>query len=306
MTDRVALLSESWDEHAQEWIDWVRAPDCQDSYWRFHRKSFLSLIPELGPGQLIIDVGCGEGRVARDLQAIGHRVLGVDISHTMCRAVVTHPEDPAVVLEADAAKLPLADESADCVIAFMSLQDIDNMQDTVTEIARVLKDGASLALAILHPMYSAGSFSSPQGNDDGQFVLKPTYFVPERLVSTNSRDGRHVTFFREHRPLQAYINALIGAGLHVSEVLELSDEDATRHRNGIPMFLDIVATRQPRAPQEKPPVTQRKRRPTVISRRRPRRGYLRHRRPTGTPGRQLVSMQPLWLSFITRFFTGNS
>jgi hypothetical protein len=47
--DYVGLLSESWDKHAQEWIDWTLAPDHQDSYLRFHRNSFLPLIPPLKP-----------------------------------------------------------------------------------------------------------------------------------------------------------------------------------------------------------------------------------------------------------------
>ena len=61
MTDQVERLSDSWDAHAHEWIKWVRAPDRQDSYWRFHRERFLSLIP--AAGRLTVDIGCGEGRV---------------------------------------------------------------------------------------------------------------------------------------------------------------------------------------------------------------------------------------------------
>jgi SAM-dependent methyltransferase len=249
MTDQVGLLSESWNEHAQEWIDWVRAPDRQDSYWRFHRDRFLALIPPLKRDQLIVDIGCGEGRVARDLQLLERRVLGVDLSPTMCQAAAGH-DQPALVLQADAAVLPLADNSVDCAIAFMSLQDIDNMPGAVREIARVLKDGASLAMAIVHPMYSSGKFSAPEKNDgDNLFIVKRTYFQPERLVSTDSHGSLKVTLFREHRPLQSYLNALTKAGLHVEEVLELSDEDEARHRDGIPMFLDIVATRPSRPSQ---------------------------------------------------------
>jgi SAM-dependent methyltransferase len=245
MTDQIGLLSESWNEHAQEWIDWVRAPDCQDSYWRFHRDRFLSLVPPLKPDQVIIDIGCGEGRVARDLQLLDRTVLGVDLSPTMCQAAASH-DQPTPVLQADAACLPLLDNSIDCAVAFMSLQDIDDVPNTVKEISRVLKDGASLAMAIVHPMYSGGTFSTPDGGGENVFVMKRTYFQPEKLMSTDRHGNSRVTFFREHRPLQTYLNALTVADLHVQEILELSDEDKDRHRDGIPMFLDIVATRRPR------------------------------------------------------------
>jgi hypothetical protein len=82
--------------------------------------------------------------------------------------------------------------------------------------------------------------------------MKRTYFQPEVLVSTDCHGDRSVTLFREHRPLQLYMNALIKAGFHVEELLELSDEDETRDRDGIPMFLDLVATRIPRPPQAAP------------------------------------------------------
>ena len=45
--DQVERLSKSWDAHAQEWIDWVRAPGRPDSYWRFHGEHFLALVPPL-------------------------------------------------------------------------------------------------------------------------------------------------------------------------------------------------------------------------------------------------------------------
>jgi SAM-dependent methyltransferase len=284
MTDQVGLLSESWNEHAQEWIDWVRAPDCQDSYWRFHRDRFLDLIPPLKQDQVIVDIGCGEGRLARDLQLLDRTVLGVDLSPTMCQAAARH-DQPTPVLRADAANLPLADNSVDCAIAFMSLQDIDDMPGAVREIARVLKDGASAAVAILHPMYSAGRFSAPEDQGDDLFVLKRTYFQRERLVSTNSNGELHVTFFREHRPLQAYLNALTKAGLHVEEVLELSDEDQARHHDGIPMFLDIVATRLPRAPQENVVV--------VVE-------------PAGPPKRTHIKMSASWWPSLVSFLVSSA
>ena len=206
----------------------------------------LSLVP--AAGRLTVDVGSGEGRVGRDLQKRGHKVLGVDLSFTMCRAAATH-EQPAPAVRADAASLPLADSSSDCAIAFMSLQDIDNMPDAVREIARVLEDDCLLVLAIVHPLYSAGRFSGTgtAGKPAASFVIKPSYLEPERVISTDVHGSLRVTLFREHRPLQAYTGALIDAGFNIEKLIELTDDDQARHREGIPMFLDIVARRRPRA-----------------------------------------------------------
>lgn len=231
------VLRDNWDAHAKEWIDWVRDPARQDTYWRFHRDRFLSLVPEAGR-RLTLDIGCGEGRVARDLRQRGHRVLGIDCSFTMCQAAADYFEDPSPVTVGDAARLPLADASADCAVAFMSLQDIDDMPGAVQEIARVLADGQKLALAIVHPMYSASG-----KNPDDNFVIKRPYFTPDLCVSVDTRDSRTMTFYREHRPLQDYIDAVLGAGFSIEKLVELTDEAEGKP---LPMFLDILAVRRPR------------------------------------------------------------
>src|SRR5262245_10731616 len=59
---------------------------------------------------------------------------------------------------ADAGALPLEDASADLAIAFMSLQDIDDMVAGVREVARVLEPGGRFCVAIVHPINSARTF----------------------------------------------------------------------------------------------------------------------------------------------------
>ncbi len=76
-------LSEAWEEHARDWITWVRKPG-HDSYDRYHRDQFLPLVPL--PGRRTLDVGCGEGRLTRHLASLGHRIVGIDASPTLVAA----------------------------------------------------------------------------------------------------------------------------------------------------------------------------------------------------------------------------
>src|SRR5262245_30466215 len=162
-------LREQWEAHAGQWIDWARAPG-HDSFWRYHRDQFLEILPT--PGRCTIDIGCGEGRLARHLKALGHRLIALDASPTMVAAA--RDFDPSMdVRPADAAALPLEDASADLAIAFMSLQDIDAMDAAIREVARVLEPNGRFCLAIVHPINSAGRFETTTA--DAPFVIKGEY-----------------------------------------------------------------------------------------------------------------------------------
>jgi SAM-dependent methyltransferase len=242
MTDQIPL-SEGWDSHAREWIAWARAPGL-DSYWAFHRDAFLPLIPS--PGRLTVDVGCGEGRVSRDLQAMGHRVLAADLSLAMSRAAATHPTDPAAAIVADAARLPLATGSADCAVAFMALHDVDHLDAAVREIARILTVGGHLVMAIVHPINSAGQFVGDRSDVDRPFVIDGSYLQPARTIGTFAHDGLTMTFHSEHRPIQAYAESLAEAGFVIERLLEPTSPDPAKPWHRVPLFLNIVAAlRQP-------------------------------------------------------------
>jgi SAM-dependent methyltransferase len=238
MTDQALPLGEGWDKHAQAWIAWSRMPGL-DSYERFHRDAFLPLVP--GPGRLTVDVGCGEGRVSRDLQALGHRVLALDLSLAMSRAAANHPADRVPAAVADAVRLPLATGTADCAVAFMSLHDMDDMPAAVREIARILTVGGHLALAIVHPLNSAGRFAGDRADAGRPFIIEGSYLRPEHYVDAFTRDGLTVTFHSAHRPLEAYTEALADAGFVIERLREPTSPDPGKPWRRVPLFLDILA-----------------------------------------------------------------
>ncbi len=233
-------MRDAWEANAQDWIAWSRAPG-HDSYWRFHRDAFLPLVPP--PGRLTLDVGCGEGRVGRDLARLGHRVIGIDGSPTMARAAANHPDVGGPVLVGDAAALPVSDAAADCVVAFMSLQDVDEMEAAVLECARVLSARGRLVLAITHPLNTAGGFGD--GPDDGSrpFVVEGSWFDRRALADTCERDGFTMTFHTEHRPLRDYVDALAEGGFLIERIREVSEPDPADKWHRIPLFLHMRAVR---------------------------------------------------------------
>jgi SAM-dependent methyltransferase len=238
-------LRGAWEEQAEAWTRWARAP-LHDSYWRFGRPAFFELLPV--PGRLTLDVGCGEGRVSRDLEALGHRVLEIDASRKMIeQAVAAAPDIPAVV--ADAAALPVVDACCDLVVAYMSLQDVDDMPRAIREIARALEAGGHLCMAVVHPINSAGQFES--SDSEAPFVIEGSYLDSHQYVDRIERDDLAMTFSSNHHSLETYFRALETAGLVVESIREvpvdepsaLDDPRRLRWRR-LPLFLDLRAVKR--------------------------------------------------------------
>src|SRR5438270_716656 len=119
---RIAAMSlrGAWDEQAHNWIGWTRN-SLDDTFYRFHGDRFFELLPP--PGRLTVDLGAGEGRVARALRALGHTVVEVEASARLAAASIALSGQPVVV--GDVSCLPLRSGIADVAIAFMSFQDVD-------------------------------------------------------------------------------------------------------------------------------------------------------------------------------------
>lgn len=232
-------LRDAWETEARNWIAWARKPG-HDSYWRFHRDRFLQLLPP--PSGQVLDLGCGEGRFPRDLQAGGYQVVGIDASPTLIEhAREADPEGDYRV--ADAASLPLADASVQVVTAFMSLHDMDDIDGAVEETARVLVPGGRLCVAVVHPINSGGTFESSA--PDAPFIIRDSYFEERRYADTVERDGLRMTFASRHRPLEAYFASLESAGFLVDRLVEVPDtNDPPGYRwRRLPLFLHLRAVK---------------------------------------------------------------
>ena len=233
-------LRGAWDDQAENWLRWARTPG-HDSYWRFHGSRFVELVPP--PGRLTIDVGAGEGRLSRDLRRRGHSVIAIDASYSMARACATG-EEPTSAVVADAARLPLRNEVADIAVAFMSLQDIDDLESAVLELGRVLTPGGRLCVAVVHPINSAGRFEGERGDSTRPFVIRGSYFERARYADDVERDGLPMRFESEHRPIETYSKSLEEAGFSIDALREVTEPDPADVWHRLPLFLHIRATRR--------------------------------------------------------------
>ncbi len=228
-------MGNGWNESARAWIDVIGT----DGDWGRRYVLDAPMMARIeGRGfRTAIDIGCGEGRFCRMLEAINIRCIGVDPTLNLIEhAKRIHPSGDYRVGSAE--QLDLTDASVDLAIAYLSLIDITDLPSAIREAHRVLRTGGTFLIANLQGFNTAsvGQGWSREPNGTRRFSID--HYLQERAVWI---EWRGIRIQNWHRPMQNYMQGLLDAGFilrHFSEPAPhgVNDDKAERYRR-VPNFL---------------------------------------------------------------------
>jgi SAM-dependent methyltransferase len=184
-----------------------------------------------------LDVGCGEGRFCRMLQAKGIPVVGIDPTEELLAAAKRR--DPKGEYQiARAESLPFPDASFDLVVSYLTLIDSADFRSALKEMVRVLTPKGILLIANLNSFVT----SCPSGwikDQHGRYLHYPVDRYLEEFPEWVEWSGIRIENW--HRPLSAYVRELLAQGLKLrffdEPQAQSGDVDRrTRHRR-VPWFL---------------------------------------------------------------------
>jgi SAM-dependent methyltransferase len=206
-----------WDEHAQWWIDGFT--DGADP--EYVEQIIPLAVEELAGRHKVLDLGCGDGQIARALAAQGSDVLGVDPTQLHIDVAIERGGGPRYLL-GGATKIPADDETFDAVVACLVFEHIDQMDEAMTEVARVLKPNGQFSFFLNHPLLQTPG----SGWIDDHIIDPPEQYwrIGPYLVETESIEEveKDVYIRFIHRPLSRYVNALLANGMMLERMVEPS------------------------------------------------------------------------------------
>src|SRR5262245_43499675 len=156
-------------------------------------------------GKTVLDVACGTGYGSEILgQSGAGKVIGVDLALDAISA--NGHGHRALLANADACRLPFADQSFDAVVSFETIEHVENPDALLKEIARVLKRGGRCICSSPNLNFQPESGNreenpfhiSEMTYAEFEAVFTKFFSVAERFSQTHSQAYlRHLQLLRE-------------------------------------------------------------------------------------------------------------
>jgi len=211
----VAGEADEWERHAQWWIEGFT--DGADA--EYAEQIVPLLDAELGGARRVLDLGCGEGQIARWAAHAGACAVGLDATAALLATARERGGGPVYVRGA-AASLPFPDAAFDAAVVCLVLEHVDYLDPVVGELGRVLEAGGRLCCVLNHPLMQTpeSGLIDDHTVDPPERYWRVGRYLVEHVGPEEVDHGVHVNFV--HRPLSRYVNAFAEVGLTIERMVE--------------------------------------------------------------------------------------
>jgi len=130
---------------APEWEEWRKV------YYDESIKNRIFELNLLNEKMTVLDLGAGDGYISRSVAGFAKKVIAVDISGEMLKMLQIKAKEEGIsnisILESDGQDVPLKDSSVDMIFANMYLHHIEEPEQAVSEMGRLLKADGKVFVA---------------------------------------------------------------------------------------------------------------------------------------------------------------
>ena len=221
---------EFWDQNAAFWDEYIGEGN------HFHNQLIRPAVERLlaiKPGEVVLDVACGNGNFSRRLATLGAEVVAIDFSKTFitqARKRTTNQADRITYRVIDATDriqlLGLGENHFDAVVCNQAFMDMATLQPLFAALSSILKLQGRFVFSLAHPCFqSPGAIKMVEEEDcDGEIEVRhsiktSTYITPTTYRGIGIR-GQPVPTRYFHRPLSQLFQSCFDAGFVIDGLEE--------------------------------------------------------------------------------------
>jgi 2-polyprenyl-3-methyl-5-hydroxy-6-metoxy-1,4-benzoquinol methylase len=221
---------EVWEKNA-EW--WDKRIGKGNDYQNYLIGPPTEKLLQIQPGEKVLDIACGAGRMARRLAAQGARVTAFDQSEIFIRRAREYNKsegceiDYRIINASDKYKvLSLGAKRFDAAICTMALMDMPCIKPLISTLPLLLKSKGRVVFSVMHPIFSSGSarLYAEQVDEAGRFKqktgVKLTEYSQPLVFQGEGIAGQPVPQYYFHRPLDLLLQAFFDNGFMLNGMIE--------------------------------------------------------------------------------------
>jgi len=197
-------IVESWKNNVDPWVSAVRNNEIE-SRCLVTNKAIFDAVVEKNINS-VLDVGCGEGWLVRELNKAGVSSLGIDVVAKFVESAQREGGGRFKTISYEKLSYSYLKEKFDLVVCNFSLLGNESVINLFKEIPFLLNNGGSFIVQTIHPVAACGSSSYKDGWREGSWAgfsdkfsnPAPWYF----------------------RTMETWKNLFLSNGFAISEIIE--------------------------------------------------------------------------------------
>lgn len=158
----------SWKNNAKQWVSAVRGEEIE-SRILITNKAIISAVLEREP-KTVLDIGCGEGWLVRELGQNEISSLGIDVVSELIKSAKKEGGGRFKKLSYENLSFANLKEKFDVVVCNFSLLGNESVLQVFEHVSSLLNDSGSFIVQTIHPVAACGNGKYIDGWREGSWV----------------------------------------------------------------------------------------------------------------------------------------
>jgi 2-polyprenyl-3-methyl-5-hydroxy-6-metoxy-1,4-benzoquinol methylase len=225
-----------WDQKASFWDN--KMGDSGNDFQRLLVAPASERLLDLKPGEMVLEIACGNGVFTRRMAQLGAHVIATDFSEQFLERARARPSEFADHIEYHLLDATSEDQIVafrkhrfDAAVCNMAIMDMAEINPLMRGIRQVVKPGGRFVFSLTHPCFNhtGMAFCVEEITLNGELVTTYSVKITKYLHSEPQKGigmiGEPVAHYYFDRPLHTIFNACFNAGF----VLDGLEEPAFNH-----------------------------------------------------------------------------